>query len=395
MAQRAFDTNTWSDRWFEDLPPQAKLLFIYLWTNEHCNQAGLYEISTKKMAFETGLDLDQIPELMQTLEPKVVWYPDQGIVWVKNFLRHQSRSNKFVAAATKALQGLNIPDELKAEFEMHNQDLLEGVAPNQDISLTKQECVAIRDNFICQYCGKEINDESDYEMDHILPATRGGKDNYLNLVASCRDCNQRKLGETPIEAGLPEPNASNFHGAQATYLLKTNRTLLEKWLRVFPKRRQAISRVLGNDFNQYQSILDDVDDVDQNSERLSSTSTSTSDPNANANALSVDERGIVKGEVNASDLQMLPGWGNSQIKQDEVWLTEFLQEYPEFGHKHLKGCRDYHSSKNKHTKGQWKNRLRNWMEKEREKARDPPQEQAKRRGYRGEPHPPDDYKKPW
>jgi len=294
MPQRAIDTKYWTDPFIQKLPFAAKSLYIYLWTNEHCNQAGLYEITIETMAFETGLSEDEIVRLLKILEPKVAWYPETNLVWVKNFLRHQAKSTKFVVAAVNILQSMKIPDELMAEFELYNQDLLEGVAPSQHISLTKRECVAIRDGFVCQYCGSEIQDESDYEMDHIVPIARGGKDNYLNLVASCHNCNQRKFNKTPSEAGLPEPSPTSFHAAQALYLLKTNHTLLEKWLTGFPQRRKVASRIIGEQVNQYQSILFNIDQYQQ---RIFSNTTTT------ANTKSDSDRGlgVVKGEgINAN-----------------------------------------------------------------------------------------------
>jgi len=242
----------------ETLSAEGKLLYIYLWTNPQCNQAGLYEITLDRIAYETKLPVDSLPSLLEALEPKVKWYAEHNIVWIKNFLKRQTKSPKFLVAAIKAMNSMRVPDELRADFELYNQDLLEGVAPSQHISLTKRECVAIRDAFICQYCGKEIQDESDYEMDHIVPIIRGGKDNYSNLVASCHDCNQKKFDKTPTEAGLPEPNPSSFHGAQATYLLKTNHVLFEKWLAVFPQRQKVAFRVIGGTVDEYQSILTNI-----------------------------------------------------------------------------------------------------------------------------------------
>lgn len=59
MAYRSFSTGTWQDPWFETLSPKAKLLFIYLWTNDVCNQAGCYEISLRRVEFETGLKFNE------------------------------------------------------------------------------------------------------------------------------------------------------------------------------------------------------------------------------------------------------------------------------------------------------------------------------------------------
>lgn len=65
-----------------------------------------------------------------------------------------------------------------------------------------------------------------------------------------------------------------------------------------------------------------------------------------------------------TELLKLVGWGNSESDGDRRWLAEFIGDYPTFNVSHIRACRDYHSSKRKHTKALWKTRLRNWMNHE-------------------------------
>ncbi len=48
-----------------------------------------------------------------------------------------------------------------------------------------------RDKFTCQYCGRKAPDVI-LEVDHIKPIAEGGKNDILNLITSCRDCNRGK-----------------------------------------------------------------------------------------------------------------------------------------------------------------------------------------------------------
>jgi hypothetical protein len=52
-----------------------------------------------------------------------------------------------------------------------------------------------RDGFSCRYCGRSpINDFTvELECDHIVPKSKGGKDELSNFVTACKDCNQGKL----------------------------------------------------------------------------------------------------------------------------------------------------------------------------------------------------------
>jgi len=50
-----------------------------------------------------------------------------------------------------------------------------------------------RDNFTCRYCGRKTPDVI-LEVDHVIPKSKGGKDEIENLVTSCFECNRGKGG---------------------------------------------------------------------------------------------------------------------------------------------------------------------------------------------------------
>lgn len=58
-----------------------------------------------------------------------------------------------------------------------------------------------RDKGICAYCANAVF-ESDAEAEHIVPASKGGKYSWMNLVISCRACNQKKGNRLPENAGM-------------------------------------------------------------------------------------------------------------------------------------------------------------------------------------------------
>lgn len=48
-----------------------------------------------------------------------------------------------------------------------------------------------RDKFTCQYCGESAPNVV-LEVDHIIPVSKGGSNDIMNLVTSCKDCNRGK-----------------------------------------------------------------------------------------------------------------------------------------------------------------------------------------------------------
>lgn len=57
--------------------------------------------------------------------------------------------------------------------------------------------VLLRDNRKCAYCDKR----KATTVDHIVPKSRGGKHEWLNVVSACRPCNARKADHSLVELG--------------------------------------------------------------------------------------------------------------------------------------------------------------------------------------------------
>jgi 5-methylcytosine-specific restriction endonuclease McrA len=67
-------------------------------------------------------------------------------------------------------------------------------------TLTKEMLLA-RDRHVCAYCAQRFRFEQ-LDMEHIVPRSKGGEDSWMNLVAACKACNNRKANRTPETAGM-------------------------------------------------------------------------------------------------------------------------------------------------------------------------------------------------
>ncbi len=79
------------------------------------------------------------------------------------------------------------------------------------IRFSKQN-VFLRDASTCQYCGKKCSSK-ELTIDHVIPVSKQGPENWNNVVAACRRCNQKKGNRTPASAGMPllrEPEPPNW-----------------------------------------------------------------------------------------------------------------------------------------------------------------------------------------
>lgn len=85
---RPIFTKIWKDPKLEKLSPPGKLLFVYLCTNESTTESGIYPISIRTIANETGLKQATVNKLLSNGLINVFYDFDNCYVFVKNFLKH-------------------------------------------------------------------------------------------------------------------------------------------------------------------------------------------------------------------------------------------------------------------------------------------------------------------
>ena len=62
-----------------------------------------------------------------------------------------------------------------------------------------------RDRYRCQYCGRtaaELRPRESLTRDHLIPMSRGGTNDWTNVVTACSPCNTRKGNRMPEEIGM-------------------------------------------------------------------------------------------------------------------------------------------------------------------------------------------------
>lgn len=93
-----------------------------------------------------------------------------------------------------------------------------------------------RDMFTCQYCGRKAPDVV-LHIDHIKPVAKGGRNEIMNLVTSCIDCNLGKGAKTLSDQSVVERQRK-----QAEYLAQRREQIemLRDWqLELLDQEEQA------------------------------------------------------------------------------------------------------------------------------------------------------------
>lgn len=101
---RMINTNFWKDTYVIDLDPTEKLLFLYLLTNPRTTIAGIYEISLREMAFDTGIDRDMVQKILDRFirDEKIIF--KKNWIAMQNWLKHQAKNPKVEAGIFRILE---------------------------------------------------------------------------------------------------------------------------------------------------------------------------------------------------------------------------------------------------------------------------------------------------
>jgi hypothetical protein len=122
LTYRKFDTATWRDKNFETLDPMERYLFIYFWTNDHCNQSGIYEITERRILFDTKVPPTTLEPTLKGISRMVHYDTENEVVFIKNFLKQQCQNKQFAESALKIVSE-SYPEYLN-QFISLNKKLL-------------------------------------------------------------------------------------------------------------------------------------------------------------------------------------------------------------------------------------------------------------------------------
>lgn len=87
---RSVQTRMWrEDEWFQGLDTDARLLFIYLFTNPSASISGIYRLPLRTMAFESGLSVERVIELLAQFSAANKAHYADGTLWVVRMRENQ------------------------------------------------------------------------------------------------------------------------------------------------------------------------------------------------------------------------------------------------------------------------------------------------------------------
>lgn len=111
-VKRSINTRMWVDPWFETLGPEEKLIWVYLLTNQQTNMLGVYEISERRISYDTHIPLERLRKAFEGFErdQKALFIPS-GYVVLVNWLKNQKLNPNMEKSCQENWK--NLPSEVK------------------------------------------------------------------------------------------------------------------------------------------------------------------------------------------------------------------------------------------------------------------------------------------
>lgn len=98
-----------------DLSSGAIHLNFYLFTNPHTGRAGLYYIALDTLAHGIKRPEEEIPGFLKEIEDvgRIKWWQEDGLIWVKNFIKRNIKSDTWLKGVATDLKGVGNKDAVQ------------------------------------------------------------------------------------------------------------------------------------------------------------------------------------------------------------------------------------------------------------------------------------------
>jgi len=215
--QRYINTRFWEDNYIFNLDPTEKLLFMYFLTSPLTSICGIYEISTRRIAFDTGIDSLMVEKIIKRFSDDGKMHYHKGYIYIVNFISHQSLNPKIKRGIEKALE--EIPSDILEYFGVSFSAEEDAIKfKRREISASLRFDVFSKCNNKCVICGSDST-TSLLEVDHIIPVSKGGSNDLSNLQILCQACNNGKSDKIDYDS-LSDFNSNGNNNSNCNIKVK-------------------------------------------------------------------------------------------------------------------------------------------------------------------------------
>jgi 5-methylcytosine-specific restriction endonuclease McrA len=122
------------------------------------------------------------------------WLPPSLVSRIQNVITWIDRLRRYAPIVAISYELVRFDTQLIENSDISGMEYQHGTL----VGWETREYLLLKWGYRCAYCHKET---SRWEVDHIIPRSRGGANRISNLALSCHDCNQEKGARTAAEYG--------------------------------------------------------------------------------------------------------------------------------------------------------------------------------------------------
>ncbi len=167
---RSVNTKFWVDSYIEDLNPSEKLLFLYFLTNPQTNMLGVYEISLKRISYDTGINKETILKALKGFERVKKVYFIENYVILPNFLKNQNLNLNMQKSCVDIYN--NLPNTIK--IKLIGEDI-------RSLSKDSKGFERLRNPLVNIEVEREVEKEIEIEIESDLKITKIDFIEFWNL----------------------------------------------------------------------------------------------------------------------------------------------------------------------------------------------------------------------
>lgn len=128
------ETKVWRDEAFLCLGPDARLMFLWAWSNERAQPSGIYRADPSEMVESFSrrglLSADNVQRFVAAREqlaekPLMLYDPKESLVWVVNRARYANRTMTTQAAIRRGWAAAPDSSPIKGMFRSYYRSLFQ------------------------------------------------------------------------------------------------------------------------------------------------------------------------------------------------------------------------------------------------------------------------------
>ena len=180
------------------------------------------------------LDVGGNPHGWITYQDSAYYYAKDLVSWSMGKVEFDLRGGTNAATGQRTVMTVNTIIAIKGDVSAKRMEMF-SKTPLTNKALFR------RDWNLCAYCGDTFT-IANLTRDHVIPRSRGGVDEWTNVVTACGKCNKFKDNKLPEEVHMQllyVPYAPN----RAEFLILQNRRILADQMEFLLKRVPKDSRV--------------------------------------------------------------------------------------------------------------------------------------------------------